>query len=304
MDTTSQPSLLEIMTTSTILSKGDFSLDGLIFLKLGGSLITDKRTPECARYEVIQQVAGEIAEAYRREPELKLVIGHGSGSFGHLYGQQYGTRAGVKNFEEWLGFARTSDAAGRLNRIVTQALLETNLPVWSIQPSVALECADGQIVAGPEQIVTFALARGLLPLIHGDVALDSVRGGTIVSTEEIFDWLATSLRPRRLILIGEVDGIYTADPQLDSDARRIPLITPATAATIADKLGESYGMDVTGGMVAKVQHVMTMVQQHETLQNVLICSGLVKGQLLEALLDAEANIGTRIRPVCSESNYF
>lgn len=286
------------MTTLNMLSEAHSSPDMPLFLKLGGSLITDKRVPETVRYEVIRQVAQEIAEAQRIRPELSLVIGHGSGSFGHVYAQRYGTREGVNSPEEWMGFAQTADAARRLNQIVTQALLEAGLPVWSIQPSAALHCVDGQIVAGPEQIVGWALGQGLLPLVHGDVALDSVLGGTIVSTEEIFDWLAGFLRPRRLILIGEVDGIYTADPQLEPSAERIALITPDTMTDIADKLGTSYGVDVTGGMITKVERVLAMVQQHETLQDVLICSGLVKGQLLAALLDSEIDLGTRVQLTC------
>jgi len=286
------------MTISNTISQTHSSLDMPLFLKLGGSLITDKRIPEAVRYEVIRQVAQEIAEAKRIRPELSLVIGHGSGSFGHVYAQRYGTREGVKNREEWMGFVQTADAARRLNQIVTQILLDADLPVWSIQPSASLCCSDGQIMAGPEQIVISALERGLLPLIHGDVALDSARGGTIVSTEEIFEWLAGPLLPRRLILIGEVDGIYTADPQLEPSAERISLITPDTMANVADKLGASYGIDVTGGMMAKVERVLTMVQQHETLQDVLICSGLIEGQLLAALLDSDIDIGTRVQLVC------
>ncbi len=64
----------------------------LVFLKLGGSLITDKRRPEAPRLDVIRQVAATIAAALRRYPTLRLLIGHGSGSFGHVYGRRYGTR--------------------------------------------------------------------------------------------------------------------------------------------------------------------------------------------------------------------
>mgnify|MGYP003414827420 CR=1 FL=1 len=51
----------------------------LIFLKLGGSLITDKRQPETPRLDIIRQVAATIAAALRRDRSLRLLIGHGSG---------------------------------------------------------------------------------------------------------------------------------------------------------------------------------------------------------------------------------
>ena len=191
---------------------------------------------------------------------LRLVIGHGSGSFGHVYGRRYGTRAGVQTPEQWYGFAATADAAARLNRIVIGALLEEQVPAWSIQPGVALRCVDGRVEQGPEDTVRLALARGLIPVVFGDVALDSVRGGTIASTEEIFASLAHRLHPQRLILAGEVDGIFTADPLLDPEAQRIPTITPALLEEIAGGLGGSHGVDVTGGMRAKVEESLAMVR--------------------------------------------
>ncbi|MFN3331018.1 MAG: uridylate kinase, partial [Caldilinea sp.] len=66
----------------------------LVFLKLGGSLITDKRKAETPRLDVIARLAQEIAAAQQDDPALRLVIGHGSGSFGHIYGRKYGTRDG------------------------------------------------------------------------------------------------------------------------------------------------------------------------------------------------------------------
>jgi isopentenyl phosphate kinase len=264
-----------------------------LFVKLGGSLITDKRRPECPRREVLQQLAAEIAAARRQNPHLPLVIGHGSGSFGHLYGQRYGTRAGVQSAEQWYGFARTGDAAARLNRLVTAALLDAGVPAWSIQPSATLRCVDGAIREGPLAAVRQALAHHLAPVIFGDVALDERRGGTIVSTEELFSWLTPHLLPQRLILVGEIDGVYTADPHLDSTATRLREITPPMFQQIQTGLGGSHGVDVTGGMVAKVQEAIRLVNTYPQL-DVIICSGLTPGNLSRVLDMRTSGIGTRI----------
>ena len=264
-----------------------------ILLKLGGSLITDKRTPECARLAVIEQLAAELAEARRRQPDLRLVIGHGSGSFGHLYGRRYGTRDGVNSAAGWLGYALTGDAAARLNRIVTAALLAAAIPAWSIQPGALVRCTDGRITHGAVDNITQALANGLVPVVYGDVALDDQRGGTIASTEEIFAWLLPHLRPQRVVLAGEVDGIYSADPLIDPAAERIAAITPATLAAVQQGLGGSHGVDVTGGMVAKVAESMAMVAAVPGLE-VIICSGLVPGNLSRALSETIVSVGTRI----------
>ncbi len=268
--------------------------EGHFYLKLGGSLITDKRRAETTRPDVLQRLAQEVAAARRTRPDMRLIVGHGSGSFGHVVGQRYGTRAGVHTAQEWYGFAAVADAAARLNRLVIAALLEAGAPAWGIQPSVALRCHAGRVVAGPAETVRLSLERGVLPVIYGDVALDEVRGGAIASTEEIFDWLAEHLPPRRMILAGEVDGVYTADPQVDPAAMRLPLITPADLDAIAAGLGGSHGVDVTGGMAAKVAHALALVQRHPGLE-IIVCSGLAPGSVFRALTEETASVGTCLR---------
>ena len=264
-----------------------------IYLKLGGSLITDKRQAETPRRDVIARLAAEIAQARRAQPGLRLIVGHGSGSFGHVVGRRYGTRHGVATPEGWYGFAATGDAAARLNRIVTAALLEAGVPAWSIQPGAALLCRDGAIVDGPAATVRRALDAGLVPLVFGDVALDAVRGGVIASTEEIFDYLGGTIPPARIVLAGEVDGIFTADPLLHPDAGHIAEITPATAPAIMAGLGGSHGVDVTGGMAAKVGHALGLLASHPGLE-VIVCSGLAPGALTRALIEGGSGVGTRL----------
>ena len=265
----------------------------LVYLKLGGSLITDKRSPETPRPDVLERLAQEIAQARADRPQLRLVLGHGSGSFGHITAHYYGTRAGVHTQDEWFGFAVTADMAARLTRIVAGHLLQAQLSIWSVQPSVMLRCEDGQIRNGPQETVRLALERGLLPLVYGDVALDSLRGGTIASTEEIFETMAASLPPDRIVLAGQVEGVYTKDPLQEPNASLLAEITPASFTSLQATLGQSHGPDVTGGMAAKIKQALRMVRSFPSLQ-VIICGGLTPGTVYTALT-AEANLpGTLI----------
>jgi isopentenyl phosphate kinase len=176
---------------------------------------------------------------------------------------------------------------------VVAALLEAGAPAWAIQPSVALRCAAGRILAGPEDTVQLALAQGLLPVVFGDVALDTVQGGTIASTEEVFEWLAASLPPTRIVLAGEVEGVFTADPLVDPAARLLDEVTPATLSEVRAGLGASHGVDVTGGMEAKVAQALAWIERRPGLE-VLVCSGLVAGNLYAALAAPATATGTRI----------
>ncbi|MEM7132126.1 MAG: isopentenyl phosphate kinase [Chloroflexota bacterium] len=264
----------------------------LILLKLGGSLITDKQIPESARHDVIKRLAAEIAQALRENSKLKLILGNGAGSFGHVPAKQYGTRRGARTSEEWSGFAQVADAAARLSRLVAAALLEEGVPVWTIQPSASLRCTDGVVVDGPVETVALALQRGLVPLVHGDVALDSVRGATIASTEEIFELLMAQIgdylpnestwRLERMVLAGEVDGIYSEDPLRNPTATRFNSLTPARITQIQKGLAGSHGVDVTGGMVAKVDQSVSFVEKYPGLA-IFVCSGLTPGLVGQAL---------------------
>ena len=54
----------------------------VILIKLGGSLITDKAGHEVVRSGVLARLAVELRQVAEACPS-GLVLGHGSGSFGH-----------------------------------------------------------------------------------------------------------------------------------------------------------------------------------------------------------------------------
>lgn len=105
--------------------------------------------------------------------------------------------------------------------------------------------------------------------------------------------MAERLHPERLILAGEVDGIYSADPLLEPSAERIPVVTRAMLGSLQASLGASHGVDVTGGMATKVEQSLAIVSQQSDA-DVVICSGLIGGNLFTVLTDPESSIGTRI----------
>ena len=71
----------------------------LVFLKLGGSLITDKTKPYTVRMDKLGDLANQVARALQTHPDLLLILGHGSGSFGHTAAKKYGTRDGFLSLQ-------------------------------------------------------------------------------------------------------------------------------------------------------------------------------------------------------------
>lgn len=54
----------------------------VVFIKLGRSLVSNINVPYSPRLAVIRQFAEELARVMKAKPQIKIIIGHGSGSFG------------------------------------------------------------------------------------------------------------------------------------------------------------------------------------------------------------------------------
>ncbi|OGO26170.1 MAG: hypothetical protein A2136_08370 [Chloroflexi bacterium RBG_16_54_11] len=260
----------------------------LVFLKLGGSLITDKNLAHTPRLPFLACLAGEIAGVLAEDPHLRIVLGHGSGSFGHVPASKYQTRLGVQSPEEWHGFVEVWREAAELNHIVMHALGNAGLPALAFPPSAMLVAHQGKVVTWDLAPMQQALDRGLLPVIYGDTVFDTALGGTILSTEDLFAHLAQKIQPTRLLLAGDQPGVWADFP---AKAHLLTELTPADLPQIEMGLGGSSATDVTGGMAGKVCKVLSMVAASPALR-ACIFSGEKPGNVRRALLGEP--LGTEI----------
>jgi len=260
----------------------------LMFLKLGGSLITNKDIPFLARKEKIKCLGVEIKKSIDTFPELSLLIGHGSGSFGHSAAAQFGTRSGIRSKEDWLGFQKVWLAAHQLNQIVINEFLDIGLPVISLPVSASLVSKNNKVHQWNVQPIISCLENHILPIIFGDVVIDRELGATIFSTEELLSYLVTILRPNRILLAGKENGVFSDYP---NNQNLIPLITPDSYPSISDKISTSSSIDVTGGMTSKVRNMLNLIRLEENL-SIDIFSGEKEGNLYKVL--SGAKLGTRL----------
>jgi len=270
----------------------------LVFLKLGGSLITDKTQPYTARLDVLADLALQIANVRQERPDLLILLGHGSGSFGHTAAKEYKTREGISvHFDRservsfphgggepeksgyWRGFAEVWYQASKLNRFVVQALHEAGIPVMTFSPAACVWAENGRVEAWETSQMEAALAQGILPVIHGDVIFDHAKGGTILSTEDLFLYLARELRPQRILLAGLEAAVWADYP---ARQKKVERITRKIYAGINEGLGSAAGADVTGGMASKVRQMLDLVEQSPNL-SAQIFSGEPAGNLRRAL---------------------
>ena len=261
---------------------------GLVLVKLGGSLITDKGRSEAARVPVIARLSRELTLA---PPGSRILVGHGSGSFGHVPAKAHGLAGGLHSPEQLSGVSLTQERAALLHLLVFTALSAAGAAPYSISPSSVVVSEGGTPVSMETEPLLLALERGFLPLVYGDVVMDRTQGVAICSTEKLFLFLATALcesgRPvERVVWLGETDGVY------DATGWTIPLITAADFEQMRGALGGSAGTDVTGGMLHRVE---TAVALSRLGVPSLIANGLTEGLLARALAGEEVP-GTVVSP--------
>jgi len=260
----------------------------IFLVKLGGSLITDKERPQTARPEVISRLAREIAAA-RKEPGVSLLLGHGSGSFGHPAALEHGLRGNLETDAQRAGASVTQVHAARLHRQVVEALHEAGALPFSIAPSSCLQTDQGKIAEMDTAPFVHALDLGLTPTTYGDVATDRSWGAAVVSTEKVLlelvqrlvsHWPGSQqqtnqgLRPLRAFWLGETDGI------LDPQGRTVPSVTASNLDQVRDAIGVTRGTDVTGGMALRLETAWRLAHLGVSSQ---IFDGRTPGSLERAL---------------------
>jgi isopentenyl phosphate kinase len=281
-----------------------------VFLKLGGSLITDKDSPYTPRLDKLEDLALEIKTVLDSRPELTLILGHGSGSFGHTAAKKYGTRDGVptplrllpnsQNLggesqrdeggkKYWKGFAEVRFQAAELTRYVMQTLLEADVPAIPFSPSASMVSFNRKVTSHNILAIRKSLEAHLLPVVHGDVAFDEALGGTILSTEDVFAFLAEHLPPARILLAGIEAGVWADFP---ARTRLVKEIQLSDYEKMKAGIGGSASTDVTGGMKAKVEEMFALIEKNKGL-TVQIFSAEESGFLTRALRGE--NVGTVLR---------
>ena len=264
----------------------------LVFLKLGGSLITDKTKPYTPLLDMMDDLALQIATTLQAQPNLRLVIGHGAGSFGHVAASEYKTRDGYprpsplahrdrdQNEENyWEGFAEVWYQASTLNRYVMKALHKANVRAISLPPSSSVIASEGKVSVWETTPIRMALSSRIVPVIFGDVVFDEVRGGTILSTEDLFMHLARALSPERILLAGLESAVWKDFP---ARTRKLEKITPDTFDQISAGIGKAQGADVTGGMESKVKQMLELIENNQEL-TIQIFSGTEPGNIVRTL---------------------
>ncbi|MBN2042968.1 MAG: isopentenyl phosphate kinase family protein [Candidatus Aenigmarchaeota archaeon] len=231
----------------------------LVLLKIGGSVITDKKKAFTENRKAINRLSKEIRKGYNPR-RMKLILIHGAGSFGHHMVHKNKIHKGIRNSKQLVDFAETQTVQNRFNAMVTESLQSQRIPAIPILASstavmhnIRLKhmCLDG---------VKELLKIGMVPVLYGVPAVDTKQKCSILSGDMIMSWIGKELKPDKIIHATDVDGIYTADPKRSRKAKLIKEITLEDWRKIKNGLTGSSSVDVTGGMFLKVSEMITLAK--------------------------------------------
>jgi isopentenyl phosphate kinase len=214
----------------------------LILVKLGGSVITDKKT-DCA---INRDQLSTIAKAISRASATGIVVIHGAGSCGHPEAKRYRLDAGAAAGQTE-GIYITHRAVSRLNDAVVETLREKGVAAVGVHPLHTAVADNGRLVAFEYRHLEKMLSLQMVPVIHGDVVMDLSRGACIVSGDQLVRYLAVNLNVSRVGLATDVPGV------LDG-GKVVPEITGKMAPSL--QIGNSMHTDVTGGMRGKIDEML------------------------------------------------
>ncbi|MFZ2412184.1 MAG: isopentenyl phosphate kinase [Candidatus Methanoperedens sp.] len=224
----------------------------LVILKIGGSVITEKSSgiPERAKPGEIERISHEIA-GFKSESDLPLVLVHGAGSFGHPQAMKYR----LNDEFNARGAYITHASVKKLNSVVLDSLNNAGVPSLPVHPLNSCLFDNGKLVYFQLEQIKVMLERGIVPVLHGDVVMDRIKGAGVLSGDRIIPYLALELKASKIGAGSDVDGV------LDEKGNVIKKITPQSFVDMKKDIRGSASTDVTGGMLGKVSEFLELANK-------------------------------------------
>lgn len=213
-----------------------------LVVKIGSALLVDGQTHQLRR-EWLDALADDVAACRRRGQEV-VIVTSGAVACGR---EHLGLVGRPLRLEEKQAAAATGQI--RLAHAYQETLARHDITV--AQVLVTLEDTEERRrhLNGRNTIDTL-LKLGAVPVINENdtIATAEIRYG---DNDRLAARVAQMISADTLVLLSDIDGLYTADPRKDPDARHIPLIRELTRE-IEDMAGEPPPGYSSGGMVTKI----------------------------------------------------
>lgn len=249
----------------------------MILIKLGGSVLTNKEKSYSFRTRIAKRLLKEIDKSSID----KFIIIHGGGSFGHPGAKKYNLNNGETEPSPE-GLSKVQLDMRRMNNHLLELMHNQGMWAVSIPGGLVTSFENGELNKINKQIFKNYLALEVIPVGFGDVTIDTEKGVTICSGDDLV--LGLSSIADKAVFVTNVDGIYKEREVVKIFEKEMYPLEENDFSVTSDAI------DVTGGMNKKVEKMMRISQNCDTY--------IVNGEETERLrkiLDNEEVICTEVR---------
>jgi len=251
-----------------------------IVIKIGSRVLASTRQGLDSRR--MGGIVREIAELHRRGYEIVIVS---SGAI--VAGMK---ELGLNDRPKGISLKQAAASVGQSKLIQLYERFFRRMGIRVAQILLTREdMADRRRFLNSRNTLLALLSYRVIPVINENdtVAVDEIRFGD----NDLLSGLVTNLVDADiLVILSDIDGLYTADPSIDSTATLIPLVEEIDRH-IESIAGGSITVEGTGGMASKVEAARKV---SEFGIPTIIMNGNIRGLLRKALEGYE--IGTLFLP--------
>jgi len=213
-----------------------------LVVKIGSALLVDRDTG-ALRAAWLDALVEDIA-AHRARGADVVIVSSGSIALGRA---MLGLAPGALSLEQ----SQAAAAVGqiRLAQAYSAALAPHGLTAAQILVTLD-DSADRRRYLNTRATLATLLSLGTVPIVNENdtIATDEIRFG---DNDRLAAQVAVTVGADQLILLSDVDGLYTANPSQDRSARHLPVVSTITPAIRAMAGDAGSGLS-RGGMRTKL----------------------------------------------------
>ncbi|WP_343560520.1 glutamate 5-kinase [Kiloniella sp. b19] len=231
------------MTVSSTPSAADYLKKAKrLVIKIGSALLVDETTGQ-PRHDWLEALTTEVAR-YRKAGVEVVLVSSGAIAVGRLHLDLMHTKLKLEE-------KQAAAATGQV--LLAHAYQEALKPHGLTLSQVLLTLEDTEERRrhlNARNTLNTLLRLGTIPVINENdtVGTSEIRFG---DNDRLAARVAAMINADLLVLLSDIDGLYTADPKKNPDARFLPVIEEITPE-IEAMAGEAVPGFSTGGMVTKL----------------------------------------------------
>ena len=220
-----------------------FNNAGCIVIKIGSALLVDQKS-NALRLNWLESVASDVNKL-RVEGKKVVIVSSGSIALGRKILR---LTNGSLSLEE-------SQAAAAVGQILLAQSYQRSLDRYKIISAQILVTAEDsrnrRRYLNSRATLLKLLEMGVVPIVNENdtVATDEIRFG---DNDRLAAQVASMCDANILILLSDVDGLYTSDPNLHSEASHIPIVRTITDE-ITSMAADKQSNFSKGGMYTKLE---------------------------------------------------